>query len=393
MPIAIFALTIGAFGIGTTEFIIMGLLLQVAGDMHVSVSMAGLLISGYALGVFVGAPVLTLATRRLPRKAVLLGLMAIFTLGNAACALAPNYELLMAARVLTSLAHGTFFGVGSVVATSLVAEDKRASAISTMFIGLTVATLLGVPFGAWFGLMLGWRAAFWAVTVIGVIAFAVVAALVPGHVGNGDKPISLAEEVSVLGKAQVLLGLAMTVFGFAGLFVVFTYIQPILTRFTGFSEAAVSPILLVFGAGLAIGNVAGGKLADRGLARALIVTLGGLAVVLVVLAAVVSTKPLAVALLFVLGIAAFATVAPLQLRVLEAAGVEGRTLASSLNIAAFNLGNALGAWAGGMTIDRGLGLGALPLVAAVITAVGLLLALWSLRLDRPAVLAVQCPAE
>ncbi len=393
MPPAVLALTAGAFGIGTTEFIIMGLLLQVAADMHVSVPVAGLLISGYALGVFVGAPVLTLATRRMPRKTVLLALMAIFTLGNAACALAPNYELLMAARVLTSLAHGTFFGVGSVVATSLVAEDKRASAIATMFIGLTVATLLGVPFGAWFGLMLGWRAAFWAVTVIGVVAFAVVAAFVPGHVGNGDKRISLAEEVAVLARPQVLLGLAMTVFGFAGLFVVFTYIQPILTRFTGFSEAAVSPILLVFGAGLAIGNVAGGKLADRGLARALIGTLAALAIVLLGLAAVLSVKIAAVALILLLGIAAFATVAPLQLRVLEAAGPSSRTLASSLNIAAFNLGNALGAWAGGVTIDRGFGLSALPLVAAGITAIGLALALWSLQLDRRQAAVAACPAE
>lgn len=393
MPPAVLALTAGAFGIGTTEFIIMGLLLQVAADMHVSVPVAGLLISGYALGVFVGAPILTLATRRMPRKTVLLALMAIFTLGNAACALAPNYELLMAARVLTSLAHGTFFGVGSVVATGLVAEDKRASAIATMFIGLTVATLLGVPFGAWFGLMLGWRAAFWAVTVIGVIAFAVVAALVPGHVGNGDKPISLAEEVAVLSRPQVLLGLAMTVFGFAGLFVVFTYIQPILTRFTGFSEAAVSPILLVFGVGLAIGNVAGGKLADRGLGRALTGTLAALAIVLLGLAVVLSIKILSIALILLLGIAAFATVAPLQLRVLEAAGPSGRTLASSLNIAAFNLGNALGAWAGGVTIDRGLGLSALPLVAAGITAIGLVLALWSIRLDRAPSAVATCPAE
>ncbi|MFB6460769.1 MFS transporter [Bradyrhizobium tunisiense] len=393
MPPAVLALTAGAFGIGTTEFIIMGLLLQVAADMHVSVPVAGLLISGYALGVFVGAPVLTLATRRMPRKTVLLALMAIFTLGNAACALAPNYELLMAARVLTSLAHGTFFGVGSVVATSLVPEDKRASAISTMFIGLTVATLLGVPFGAWFGLLLGWRAAFWAVTVIGVIAFAVVAALVPGHVGNGDKPVSLAEEVAVLSRPQVLLGLAMTVFGFAGLFVVFTYIQPILTRFTGFSEGAVSPILLVFGVGLAIGNVAGGKLADRGLAGALIGTLAALAIALLGLAAVLSVKFAAIVLILLLGVAAFATVAPLQLRVLEAAGANGRTLASSLNIAAFNLGNALGAWAGGVAIDRGLGLSALPLVAAGITTIGLVLALWSLRLDRAPVAVAACPAE
>lgn len=393
MPAAVLALTAGAFGIGTTEFIIMGLLLQVAADMQVSVSTAGLLISGYALGVFVGAPILTLATRRMPRKAVLLSLMAIFTFGNAACALAPDYGLLMAARILTSLAHGTFFGVGSVVATSLVTEDKRASAIATMFIGLTVATLLGVPFGAWFGLMLGWRAAFWAVTAIGVVAFAVLVVLVPGNVGGNEKATSLREELAVVGRLQVLLGLAMTVFGFAGLFVVFTYIQPILTRLTGFSEAAVSPILLVFGVGLLIGNVAGGRLADRGLGRALIGTLAALALVLVGLAAVLSIKGLAVAFIFLLGIAAFATVAPLQLRVLEAAGAEGRTLASSLNIAAFNLGNALGAWAGGLTIDRGLGLAALPLVAAAITAAGLLLALWSMHLDRPVPSAAACPAE
>jgi len=393
MPAAVLALTAGAFGIGTTEFLIMGLLLQVAADMQVSVSAAGLLISGYALGVFVGAPILTLATRRMPRKAVLLSLMAIFTFGNAACALAPDYGLLMAARILTSLAHGTFFGVGSVVATSLVTEDKRASAIATMFIGLTVATLLGVPFGAWFGLMLGWRAAFWAVTAIGVVAFAVLIVLVPGDVGGNEKATSLREELAVVGRPQVLLGLVMTVFGFAGLFVIVTYVQPILTRLTGFSEAAVSPILLVFGVGLSIGNVAGGRLADRGLGRALIGTLAALALVLVALAAVLSIKGLAVAFIFLLGIAAFATVAPLQLRVLEAAGVEGRTLASSLNIAAFNLGNALGAWAGGLTIDHGLGLAALPLVAAAITVAGLLLSLWSLHLDRPVPSAATCPAE
>jgi len=393
MPAAVLALTAGAFGIGTTEFLIMGLLLQVAADMQVSVSAAGLLISGYALGVFVGAPILTLATRRMPRKAVLLSLMAIFTFGNAACALAPDYGLLMAARILTSLAHGTFFGVGSVVATSLVTEDKRASAIATMFIGLTVATLLGVPFGAWFGLMLGWRAAFWAVTAIGVVAFAVLIVLVPGDVGGNEKATSLREELAAVGRPQVLLGLAMTVFGFAGLFVVVTYVQPILTRLTGFSEAAVSPILLVFGVGLSIGNVAGGRLADRGLGRALIGTLAALALVLVALAAVLSIKGLAVAFIFLLGIAAFATVAPLQLRVLEAAGAEGRTLASSLNIAAFNLGNALGACAGGLTIDHGLGLAALPLVAAAITVAGLLLSLWSLHLDRPVLSAATCPAE
>jgi MFS transporter, DHA1 family, inner membrane transport protein len=388
MPIAVLALTAGAFGIGTTEFIIMGLLLQVAADMHVSVSTAGLLISGYALGVFVGAPILTLAMRRMPRKAVLLALMAIFTLGNAACAMAPTYGLLMAARVLTSLAHGSFFGIGSVVATGLVPSDKRASAISTMFVGLTVATLLGVPFGAWFGLLLGWCAAFWAVAAIGVVAFAVLAIFVPGDVGRDDKPVPLREELAVIARPQVQLGLAMTVFGFAGLFTVFTYIQPILTGITGFSKGAVSPILLVFGAGLSIGNIAGGRLADRGLARALIGTLAGLVVVLVMLAPALSTMVPTVLLVGLLGAAAFATVAPLQLRVLEQAGTAGQSLASSLNIAAFNLGNALGAWIGGVTIDHGPGLAALPLVAAAVTTLGLGIALWSLRLDRALVPAI-----
>jgi DHA1 family inner membrane transport protein len=388
MPVAILALTAGAFGIGTTEFIIMGLLLQVATDLHVAVSTAGLLISGYALGVFVGAPILTLATRRMPRKAVLLALMAIFTLGNIACAMAPSYGLLMAARVLTSLAHGTFFGVGSVVATGLVPENKRASAISTMFVGLTVATLLGVPFGAWFGLLLGWRAAFWAVAAIGVVAWIVLLLFVPSDVGRGEDTASLRDELAVLARPQVQLGLAMTVLGFAGLFTVFTYIQPILTRVTGFSDAAVSPILLVFGAGLSIGNIAGGRLADRGPARALVGTLAGLAIVLVALASALSIMAPAVLLVGLLGAAAFATVAPLQLRVLEKAGPAGRNLASSLNIAAFNLGNALGAWVGGVTIDHGPGLAALPLVAAAITALGLAIALWSLRLDRVRIPAI-----
>jgi DHA1 family inner membrane transport protein len=393
LPAAVLALTAGAFGIGTTEFIIMGLLLQVAADMHVSVSAAGLLISGYALGVFAGAPILTLATRRMPRKAVLLALMAIFTLGNAACALAPNYALLMAARILTSLAHGTFFGVGSVVATSLVAEDKRASAIATMFMGLTVATLLGVPFGAWFGLLLGWRAAFWAVAAIGIAALVVLAMFVPSGVGQDDEAAPIGAELAVLARPQVQLGLAMTVLGFAGLFTVFTYVQPILTRVTGFSDGAVSPILLVFGVGLSAGNIVGGRLADRGLARALIVTLASLAAVLVVFAFVLAEKSLTVAFVGLLGAAAFATVAPLQLRVLESAGPTGRTLASSLNIAAFNLGNALGAWAGGLTIDHGAGLTALPLVAAAISSAGLGLAAWSVRLDRVPPRLTTCPAE
>jgi DHA1 family inner membrane transport protein len=381
MPIALLALTAGAFGIGTTEFVIMGLLLQVSTDLHVSITAAGLLISGYALGVAVGAPVLTIASRKLPRKTVLLALMAIFTLGNLACAVAPNYEMLMAARVITSLAHGTFFGVGSVVATGLVAPERRASAIAIMFTGLTAATLLGVPAGAWLGLQFGWRSAFWAVTLIGVLAFTVLAVFVPRVKGEA-KSAPLREELAVLARPQVLLGLAMTVLGFAGVFVVFTYIQPLLTQVTGLSESVVSPILLVFGGGLAVGNILGGKLADRAPMAAVLGTLVALAVVLGTMQFTIGTPFTAVVFVGLLGVASFATVAPMQLRVLEKASGAGQNLASSLNIAAFNLGNALGAWVGGVVIDHGPGLRALGWVAALLTLVGLAIALWSRSLDR-----------
>ncbi|MDU0339249.1 MFS transporter [Bosea rubneri] len=388
MPIAVYALTAGAFGIGTTEFVIMGLLLQVAGDLQVSVAMAGLLISGYALGVFVGAPVLTLATRNLPRKQVLILLMAIFTLGNIACALAPSYSLLMAARIVTSLAHGTFFGVGSVVATSLVPEDKKASAIAVMFTGLTIATLLGVPAGAWLGLNFGWRATFWTIAVIGVIAMLVLARLVPADKGKAEVA-PLRQEIATLADPQVLLGLAMTVLGFGGVFAVFTYIQPILVEITGFSQEAVSPILLLFGLGLIVGNMLGGKLADRNLPVALLATTAALAIVLFAMTATLRSPVAVTIFVGLIGAAAFATVAPLQMRVLDKAGPAGRNLASSLNIAAFNLGNAFGAWLGGVTIDHGPGLAGVTWVAALVPLASLVLAVISLRLDKRQRLVLQ----
>jgi DHA1 family inner membrane transport protein len=388
MPIAVYALTAGAFGIGTTEFVIMGLLLQVAADLGVSVATTGLLISGYALGVFVGAPVLTLATRKLPRKQVLILLMAIFTLGNIACALAPSYGLLMAARIVTSLAHGTFFGVGSVVATSLVPEDKKASAIAVMFTGLTIATLLGVPAGAWLGLNFGWRATFWTIAAIGVIAMLVLARLVPADKGKVEVA-PLRQELATLADPQVLLGLAMTVLGFGGVFAVFTYIQPILVEITGFSQEAVSPILFLFGLGLIVGNMLGGKLADRNLPVALLATTATLAIVLFAMTAALRS-PIAVTIFVgLIGAAAFATVAPLQMRVLDKAGPAGRNLASSLNIAAFNLGNAFGAWLGGVTIEHGPGLAAVTWVAALVPLASLVLAVISLRLEKRQRVALQ----
>ena len=392
MPIALLALTAGAFGIGTTEFVIMGLLLQVAADLHVSLATAGLLISGYALGVAIGAPLLTIATRAMPRKTVLLVLMAIFTLGNIACALAPDYATLMAARVVTSLAHGTFFGVGSVVATGLVAPERRASAIAVMFTGLTAATVLGVPAGAWLGLHFGWRAAFWAVAFIGLTALAVLAAFVPRDRADAA-PGPLADELAVLARPQVWLGLGMTVFGFAGVLAVFTFVQPLLTRVTGLSAAAVSPAMLLFGAGLALGNLLGGRLADRAPMPAVLGTLLALALVLASMDLWIHLSVPAMVFLVVLGIAAFATVAPLQVRVLDQAAGAGRNLASSLNIAAFNLGNALGAWVGGLVIDHGPGLRALGAAGAALTLAGLGLALWSRRLERRDAAAAGAPAQ
>jgi DHA1 family inner membrane transport protein len=380
-PIALYALTAGAFGIGTTEFVIMGLLLQVAADLHVTLAAAGLLITGYALGVFVGAPLLTALTSRLHRKTALVALMVIFTVGNLASALAPNYTVLMIARVITSLAHGTFFGVGAVVATGLVAEDRKASAISIMFTGLTVATLLGVPAGAWLGHAYGWRAAFWAVTVIGVVATAIIALWVPADRGDAA-PVKFFDELRNIAKLQVLLGLLMTVLGFAGVFTVFTYIQAILTTVTGFADSAVSPILLVFGGGLVVGNLLGGRLADRRLTPTLLGSLILLAVVLGTMTFALHSKPAMIAFTGLLGIAAFATVAPLQLRVLQKAAGGGQSLASSFNIAAFNLGNAIGAWLGGVVISHGPGIGAVTWIAALVTLSGLAVALVSVRWDR-----------
>lgn len=380
MPLALYALTAGAFGIGVTEFVIMGLLIQVGADLGVSIPAAGLLISGYALGVVVGAPVMTIATARWPRKTVLLALMAVFTIGNAACAVAPDYWTLMAARVLTAFAHGTFFGVGSVVATTLVAPNKKASAIAVMFTGLTVANILGVPFGTWLGQGFGWRSTFWAVTAVGVVAFAIIAALVPKDKA-APEPSTLREDLAVLGRRPVLVGLLTTVLSWVGVFALFTYIAPILTQLAGFPDAAVSPILLVFGAGLVGGNLLGGRLADKWLIPSLFGTLFVLAAVLVLMTFATHNQLAIVVFVGLLGAAGFATVPPLQMWVLEKASGAGQSLASSFNIAAFNLGNAIGAWLGGAVIDHGPGLGAIPWIAGLVPLAALLLAVFNQWLD------------
>ena len=397
MPLALYALTAGAFGIGVTEFVIMGLLLEVSADLGVSISAAGLLISGYALGVVVGAPLLGAIAGRWSRKTLLMGLMVVFTLGNLACALAPDYWTLMAARVLTAFAHASFFGVGSVVATGLAAPNRKASAIAIMFTGLTVANILGVPFGTWLGQAYGWRSTFWAVTLVGVVAFAVIALLVPRD-QPGEREEATGSVLAALTRRPVLLGLLTTVLSWVGVFAAFTYIAPILTEVTGFSESAVSPILLVFGAGLVAGNLLGGRFADRWLVPTMLVSLAALAVVLFAMTFAIHQPVAAVVAVGLFGAAAFATVPPLQMWLLEKADGAGQGLASSFNIAAFNLGNAIGAWLGGAVIDHGPGLGAVTWVAGIVPVAALAVALLALRLDRQdaeivASPALPCPAE
>ena len=381
MPFALYALTAGAFGIGVTEFVIMGLLLEVSADLGVTIAAAGLLISGYALGVVVGAPLLTALTARWPRKGVLIGLMVIFILGNAAAAIAPSYGLLMAARVLTAFAHGTFFGVGSVVATGLVAPERRASAIAIMFTGLTVANILGVPFGTWLGQHYGWRATFWAVTAIGIAALAVLALLVPKD-KSAPEAFDWRSDMRAMLRRPVLLGLLTTVLGYAGVFAVFTYIAPALTGITGLPASAVSPVLLVFGGGLILGNLLGGKLADRHLNRTVLGSMLALAVVLGLMGFALHNSIAAVVFVGLLGAAGFATVAPLQMWVLQKAEGAGQSLASSLNIAAFNLGNALGAWIGGIVIEHGPGLGAVAPISALLPLAAVAVAAYAMRTER-----------
>jgi DHA1 family inner membrane transport protein len=374
MPLAVYALMAGAFGIGVTEFVIMGLLLEISATFGVNVQATGLLISGYAMGVVVGAPLLTIFTGGWPRKRVLLGLMAVFIIGNIACALAPSYAWLMLAPIVTAFAHGTFFGVGSVLATSLVARNKQASAIAVMFTGLTLATVLGVPLGTWLGQTHGWRATFWVVAVVGVLAWAVLAAFVPPDRSRHATP-NWRADLRAMACTPVLLGLLTTVLGYAGLFAVFTYIAPLLKQISGFVDSAIAPILLVFGGGLVAGNLLGGRLADKRLGPTVLSSLAVLAAVLIAMTWALPHQGLAIAFVGLLGAAAFATVAPLQMWIMQQAQGAGENLAASFNIAAFNLGNALGAWAGGVIIVEGPGLGAVTWLAATapLAAIGVVL--------------------
>lgn len=379
MPLALLALAIGAFGIGTTEFVIMGLLPEVADTFDVTIPMAGYLVTGYALGVVLGAPLMTVLGTRISRKRMLMLLMGFFIVGNVLSAVAPVFGLMLAGRIVASLAHGAFFGIGSVVAADLVAPEKKAGAIAMMFTGLTVANVIGVPLGTLVGQQIGWRTTFFLVAALGVVGLLGVAKLVP------DMPkaegVRLRHEIAAFRNVQVLLAMAMTVLGFGGVFAAITYITPMMTHVTGYADGSVTWLLVLFGLGMVVGNLIGGRFADRALMPMLYVSLSGLATVLALFTLTAHDKTASAVTVFLIGALGFATVPPLQKRVLDqAAGAP--TLASAVNIGAFNLGNALSAWLGGLVIAAGLGYTAPNWVGAALAASAVVLAVVSSALER-----------
>lgn len=352
LPSGLIALALGGFGIGLTEFGIVGLLPEIATDFTVTESAAGYLVSGYALSVALGAIFLTAAVSRIERKRVLVSLMVLFILGNLISAVAPTYEIMLLGRIVAALCHGAFFGVGAVVAADMVAANRKAGAISLMFAGLTIANVVGVPLGTFLGQELGWRSTFWAITAIGVVTLVGIQLLV------GSSPAapsgSLRSEVGVFRRPQVLMSALVSILAFGSVVGAYTYIAFTLTDVTGFAASAVPWLLLLFGVGTFIGNLVGGRAADRAMDRSLLVILGLLAVVLAVFGLTASNMWAALVAMFLLGAIGFATAPGLQLRIMQVAG-DAPTMASGANVAALNVGNAFGAWLGGMAIAAGFG--------------------------------------
>ncbi|MGP3035664.1 MFS transporter [Serratia ureilytica] len=384
MPLALLALTISAFAIGTTEFVIVGLIPTIAEQLGVTVPSAGLLVTIYALGVAIGAPVLTALTSRIPRKLLLVGLMVLFTLGNLLAWQSPSYESLVVARLLTGLAHGVFFSIGSTIATSLVAKEKAASAIAIMFGGLTVALVTGVPLGTFIGQQFGWRETFLAVSLIGAVATLASVILVPSNIKNQGSA-GVREQLKVLTHPRLLLIYAITALGYGGVFTTFTFLAPMMQELAGFSAPTVSWILLAYGVAVAVGNIWGGKLADRhGAVRALSFIFAALAVLLLVFQFTASHSIAALLTVIVMGMFAFGNVPGLQVYVVQKAAQytpNAVDVASGLNIAAFNIGIALGSVIGGQTVAS-LGLAQTPWIGALIVVVALLLVSFSGRLDK-----------
>lgn len=384
MPIALLALTLSAFAIGTTEFVIVGLIPTMAADLNVSLPSAGLLVSLYALGVAIGAPVLTALTSKMNRKHVLLAVMGLFVVGNLLAWQAPGYNTLIAARILTGLAHGVFFSIGSTIATGLVSKEKAASAIAIMFTGLTVALVTGVPLGTYIGQHFGWETTFLIVAILGLIALVGSALLVPNNLKQ-DATASLKDQLKVLTQPRLLLVYAITALGYGGTFTAFTYLAPILEQVSGFDASAVGLIMLVYGVSVAVGNIQGGKMADRfGPVKALTIIFAGLAAILFVLNFTAYNPIAAVITILVWGAFAFGNVPGLQVYVVKLAEKytpNAVDVASGLNIAAFNVGIALGSWSGGLIVERA-GLMNTPWVGGVVVISALLLTRLSGALDK-----------
>lgn len=369
MPTSLLVLALSAFAIGTTEFVIMGLLPEVAGDLSVTIPAAGWLVSGYAFSVAIGAPIMALLTARLPRKTALLMLMGIFILGNLLCAVAANYGLLMLARIITALCHGAFFGIGSVVAASLVPANRKASAVALMFTGLTLANVLGVPAGTALGQVAGWRSPFWAVTLIGVIALIGLWRVLPKK--HDEEAVDMRKEVAALRNGPLWLALATTVLFSAAVFAPFTYVAPLLGEVTQVSPRGITWTLVLIGLGLTLGNIIGGRLADWRLGTTLAGVFATMAIVSTVLSWTSASLIPAEITLFIWAAAAFAAVPALQVNVVRVGGA-APNLVATLNIGAFNVGNAIGAWVGGSVIDHGLGLTRVPLAGAAIAVLALI---------------------
>ena len=376
LNLGLIALSVGAFGIGVTEFAPMGLLPVIATDLGVSIPVAGLLISAYALGVMIGAPLMTLTTGRVPRRTLLIALAGIFTLGNLLAAVSTGYGMFLVARIVTSLNHGAFFGVGSIVAASLVPPERRAGAVAAMFMGLTIANVVGVPLATWGGEHLGWRMAFWGIAGLGIVTMVALRLTLPAL--PAPKSGNALAELRALRRGPVLGALALTVVGSSAMFTVFTYIAPILREATHASLGFVTAMLVTYGVGMTVGNWLGGRFADRSVDRTLIVTLGGLTAILIAFALLMPFIAPTPIIIFLWGVASFALVPPLQVRVMSAA-VDAPNLASSVNIGAFNLGNAIGAALGGAVIASGLGYPAVALAGAATSAIGLVAVLIAVR--------------
>ncbi|MGO7920412.1 MFS transporter [Rhizobium ruizarguesonis] len=368
MPLALLVLALSSFAIGTTEFVIMGLLPEVATDLSVTIPQAGWLVTGYALAVAIGAPVMAVLTAKLKRHTALIALMAFFIAGNLLCALASDYWVLMIARVVTALCHGAFFGIGSVVAAGLVAEDRRARAVALMFTGLTLANVLGVPLGTAIGQAYGWRATFGVVTVIGIVTISGLIAILPRD--KQQENGSILREIAALRNGGLWLALSTTVFFAASMFALFTYIAPLLRDVTGVSPEGVTWTLFLIGLGLTIGNLVGGKLADWRLGATLAGVFAAIAITSIAFSYTSRFFIPAEITLFLWAMASFAAVPALQVGVVGF-GKDAPNLVSTINIGAFNTGNALGAWVGGLVIDAGFDLTRVPLAAALMALIGL----------------------